>query len=101
MPYTESNAIDLREQIGKHILEVYGDDVEIILYDGFDKALVGFGAAFTNAVCAVYDYDECIRILIEDGMDADDAEEYFEFNVRGTYAGATTPIFISKFNPNQ
>lgn len=99
MQYTDSDT--LRGKINEYVQNVYGEDENIIIFDGFDKALIGFGSAFNNRICAVYDYESCINILIEDGMSAEEAEEYFDFNVRGAYVGETTPIFISKFNPNQ
>ena len=61
---------------------------------GFEEALIGFGYQF-NKTLAVYDRDKCINILIATGMDYEEAVEYFEFNVVGSYVGETTPVFIS------
>ena len=97
MPYTDS---ERRDKINEYVSNVYGEDQNILLLDGFDKALIGFGASFHNPICAVYSYEECINILIDDGMTGEEAEEFFEFNVRGAYIGPTTPIFVSQFNPN-
>jgi hypothetical protein len=33
-----------------------------------------------------------------DGMDEDEAEEYFEFNVTGAWVGHGTPVFVSKMS---
>jgi len=64
--------------------------------DGFEDALVGYVEIF-NKVVAAYDRDKCIDILINrDGMDFDEAEEYFAFNVTGSYVGEHTPAFITK-----
>jgi hypothetical protein len=42
-----------------------------------------------------YDYWKCIDILKErDGMSAEDAIEFMEFNVIGAYVGKLTPAFI-------
>jgi hypothetical protein len=65
----------------------------VLLADGFGKALIGIGTQFNTEV-AIYDYDKCIRVLMErDGMDVADAEEHMEFNVCGAYVGEHTPIF--------
>jgi|TARA_R110000822_G_scaffold13879_1_gene49027 hypothetical protein len=64
-----------------------------LLADGFSEALIGMGNRFTYDV-AVYDYGKCIEILARD-MSRDDAEEYFEFNVAGAYAGEHTPVFVT------
>jgi hypothetical protein len=37
--------------------------------------------------------DGCIRVLSE-SMGADDAEEYFWFNVADSHVGPRTPLFI-------
>lgn len=69
------------------------EDDEILLADGFDAAILGVTHNLSPTV--VYDYELCVRILIErDGMKEEDAYEYMEFNVTGAYVGERTPIFI-------
>jgi len=46
------------------------------------------------------DREKCIEILMED-MSEEEAEEYFEFNVQGSYVGETTPAFIQMLQFNQ
>jgi len=41
-----------------------------------------------------YDVTKIIDALIEDGMEPEDAEEHFSFNVMGSYIGEMTPMFI-------
>ena len=68
---------------------------EVLLADGFESAFVGIARQFNKCI-AVYDYEKCIKILIErDGMTTDEAEEYFEFNVIGSYVGELTPCFLT------
>jgi hypothetical protein len=68
----------------------------ILLADGFENAFMGIGRQFTRPV-AIYDRNKCIDILINrDGMNIDEAEEYFEYNVQGAYVGDDTPIFMEK-----
>lgn len=60
--------------------------------DGFDDALVGLWEDK-----AVYDSDACIEILVnQHGMDYEEAEEYFEFNVASAFVGPLTPIFLRR-----
>lgn len=69
----------------------------VLLADGYDEAFIGIGTLFSHAV-AVYDYEECIRVLVDrDGMSQEEAEEYFEFNTAGSYVGNATPVFIRKW----
>ena len=60
--------------------------------DGFDDALIGIDQV---DYVAVYDSDKCIDILMEDSdMNIQEATEYFEFNVLGSYMGEYTPRFV-------
>ena len=63
---------------------------------GFEEALIGYGNQFNKHV-AIYDRDKCIDILMErDGMDIEEAEEFFEYNVQGGYVGEETPVFLNQ-----
>jgi hypothetical protein len=42
----------------------------------------------------VYDIDRIIDILIEDGMSYDDAVEFYQYNIVGSYVGENTPSFV-------
>jgi len=68
-------------------------EVELLFADGFDDALIGIGQRFTDYFL-VYDYAKVIAALRRDGMDAEDAEEYFTFNVVGAWVGDATPCFV-------
>ena len=66
---------------------------EAILADGLDGALVGIAEVHGRHL-AIYDTHAVVQILHErDGMDLDEAEEFFWFNVVGAYVGPNTPIF--------
>ena len=60
----------------------------------FDVAIIGvlerFGA--TDAVC--YDYEKVIQVLMDQGMSVDDADEWYQFNILGSWMGDTTPVFV-------
>jgi hypothetical protein len=43
---------------------------------------------------AVYSICKIIEELVKDGMDEEEAIEYFDFNVDGAYMGEYTPIYI-------
>ena len=62
--------------------------------DGFDDAIIGYGTHFSAPV-VIYNYNRCVEILIaRDGMSADDAVEYMEFNVCCVWMGLNTPVFM-------
>ena len=80
-----------REQVEEFLLNF---EEPILFADGFDEAIIGVAMQF-NTYCVAYDREKCIEILMED-MNFDDAEEYFEFNVVGSYVGPNGPTFIIK-----
>ena len=76
---------------------------DIVLADGFEEAFVGVSRRFDMyEPVATYDYDKCIQILIDrDGMDPDEAIEFFEFNVLGSWVGERTPTFLHSVSMRQ
>ena len=62
-----------------------------MLVDGHDNALVGWS---TDGI-AIYRISEIIGTLIDrDGMSREEAMEYFDFNILGSYVGEYTPIYM-------
>lgn len=70
------------------ILEWFPEE-DILKADGFDEAIIGIE---TNEMRLIYSVSKCIQILCRD-MDEEEAVEFFEFNVRGSYVGGKTPIW--------
>ena len=65
--------------------------VMMLTADGFDGCLIGKDSKDR----AIYDADAMIELLmIRDGMDRDDAVEYFWFNIDGSHMGDETPIYV-------
>ena len=77
------------------ILEYYGDTDDIVFADGLDDAIIGFDP---NAWKVVYSRNECIKIMVKDQMDEEEAIEYLEFNTFSAYIGDKTPIWAETFN---
>jgi predicted thioredoxin/glutaredoxin len=74
------------------LMEILAEE-ECLLADGFNDAIVG--VTYGANVVAVYDIDRVIEILVEEGMDYDDAVEHVDFNIVGSYVGEKTPMFMS------
>lgn len=72
------------------ILEWYSDE-DILKADGFDNAIIGVDDSFGD-IRLIYSVSKCIEILSED-MDEEEAVEFFDFNVKGSYVGVNTPIW--------
>jgi hypothetical protein len=74
------------------IKEMYPDE-EFLIADGFDDAIIGVDEENGKII---YDIDEIINILIIDGMDVNEAIEFYEYNISGSYVGEKTPVFMRK-----
>ena len=69
---------------------------EVVLADGFEEAFLGVSEVFGRPPLATYNRDKCVDILVErDGMTYEEAVEYFEINVRGSWVGESTPIYLT------
>lgn len=66
-------------------------DQTFLLADGFEDAILGLDVAGSRTV---YSVRKCLEVMMQrDGMTEEEATEYFEFNVRGSYMGDATPIW--------
>ena len=70
------------------------ENPDALLADGFDDALIGIGRRISQPSLAIYSTKKCIEILAKQ-MTYEEAEEYFDFNVAGSWMGPNTPIFLS------
>jgi len=84
----------------------------MLLADGFDEAIIGYIDRTNEPRVVVYDREKCIDIILRDILsptlcnreswercscsNRDEAEEYFEYNVAGSYMGAETPAYLNR-----
>jgi hypothetical protein len=71
--------------------ETFPDDY-LVFADGYEDAIIGVDPV---SLKVIYDADKCIEILVSNGMDYEDAVDYFDFNTRGAQIGERTPIFVN------
>jgi len=65
---------------------------EQLKVDGFDDAVIG--TDYRN-LRLVYSIERMIQILItRDGMDMDEAIEYFDHNIGCAFVGDMTPLYV-------
>jgi hypothetical protein len=69
-------------------------DKDFLFLDGFDDAIIGT-CEKTDVV--IYSTKRIIEILMDGGMEYDDALEHFHFNILDSYMGEMTPIFCDDF----
>ncbi len=75
--------------IEERILERYPDE-EILMADGYDDAIIGIDE---STMRLIYSKLKCIDILMENGMEYQDALDYFYFNTINSNVGDKTPIW--------
>jgi len=65
---------------------------DLLTLDGFDEAIMGVVERIDlQVVC--YNKTKILNILMKD-MNAEEALEYYEFNILGAYMGETTPVYL-------
>ncbi len=69
---------------------------ETVIFEGLDEAIVGFARRCGRAPVAVYSEERVLALLEGQGMDAEEAREFYEFNIVGAYVGEDTPVFLMK-----
>ena len=70
-------------------------ETEFLKADGFDDAIIGY---HPRSERLIYSTAKAIRILVEEGLDEEDALEHFYYNVEGSYVGEKTPIWSDDLN---
>jgi len=74
-----------------------GEEHKMIKYDNYDEAIIGPASIWRDQQqvgVLVYDAEIIREILMRDGMDADEAREFIEFNIEGGYLGIDTPVLV-------
>lgn len=79
----------LRDRINE-LADMQEEPIVLLEPEMFDEAIIGICEQTGRAV---YDRMEVIRVLMSEGMNREDAEEYFQFNTLGTCVEGY-PIFV-------
>jgi len=69
-------------------------DVVFVVLDGFDDALLGVATATGEQPRLAYDVAKILKELERMGMDKNEAEEYYEYNIECLYVGPGTPVLV-------
>ena len=88
---------DIRNYEGRIQDWVAQHNEDAIIYPDMDEALIGVCEQFGRPIVAAYDFNKCISILMEQGMEQEEALEYFYFNTLGLWAGESTPVFLTLY----
>lgn len=64
--------------------------------DGFDEAIIGSITSYGRGETVLYSTQKIIEVMMErDGMTAEDAMEFFNYNILGSYNGDGMPAFLN------
>lgn len=87
-----------QQSMGDKILDGICDvNPEAIFVEGFNDAILGMHSI---RQVVIYDMSTICDIMVErDGMDMDEAEEFFHFNIGCMSMGKNTPLFVHSLNP--
>ena len=66
-----------------------------IILDGLDEAIIGIVEEFGNGPRILYSKPKILNILCErDSMTQSEAEEFYDYNILGLYAGEQNAVFL-------
>ncbi len=85
-----SKGLTMRKMIERYCEENGIEDV--LFFDGQDTAIMGLSTCFQYTK-VIYSYKKMLKNL-EKHMTFEEAVEFFEFNVRGSYVGDNTPVIM-------
>jgi len=82
----------MKETTRSELLESISEfNPEAKLADGFDDSILGYDTKGR----VIYSVNSILDTLVNrDGMDYDEAQEYFGFNIECAYVGDYTPIYM-------
>ena len=82
-------------------MEIWEEEYPDLLFleprESFDKAIIGIVTRINLAVLC-YDEAEILNVLIQPDfqMSYEDAIEHLEYNIKGSYNGENTPVFLTR-----
>lgn len=68
---------------------------ELLVMDGYDDCIVGIVERLGQDPIVCYDKKKILNNLKKDGMNEEEAEEFFYFNQLGAWMGNSTPCFVT------
>jgi hypothetical protein len=87
--------LDPRMSIREALAWEWDAELLFLSEEEFDEAILGVSERIGDEPVVAYDKEKILDIL-SNSMTADEAWEYFEFNILGAYVGEKTPVFITR-----
>jgi|TARA_E500000318_G_C3508795_1_gene191441 hypothetical protein len=78
------------------------DEEKMVKADGFEDAIIGVGGRINMPEVLIYSYNKCVKILMKrDNFTHEEAIDWMNYNVVGSWVGETTPIFVHEIPSDQ
>ena len=72
------------------------ENPDMISIDGHDTAIIGIGERLGLDPVLVYDEKKIVHnLMAKNDWNSDEAYEFYEFNIKNSYVGPRTPIFLT------
>ena len=82
--------MDIKEEIS----EINPD---ALIADGFDEAIIGMAERINLGPIVAYSVEKIIEVFMyRDGMSYQEAQEFYDFNIVGSWMGEFTPVFVNE-----
>ena len=95
--HTNAEGTKMYSRVFRNYLQDCNEDA-LVLPDEYAMALVGVAHQF-NKTLAVYDSRKVIEIIMDvQGITDMEAKEYFEYNIKGSWVGDNTPLFLDSLD---
>ena len=73
--------------------------MSLVVLSGLDDAILGLGQRFGpegHKAFLIYDVNKILDTFMNrDGMDEEEAVEFFQYNIQGAFLGEATPAFMT------
>ena len=83
-----------RLNVRTSLAEEWDAELLFLSEEEFDEAIIGVAERIGEEPVVAYDTTKIVEILSR-SMSVDEAYEFFEFNILGSYVGHKTPLFIT------
>ena len=87
----------LGASVARRYLKTKDDDcVSPLTLDGYDDCVIGLASRHGQPDLIAYDVQKIVKVLMErDGMEEDEAWEFFRFNIAQAWMGGGTPLLVN------
>ena len=83
------------DDITKEFIEFENENA--VTLTGYDDAIIGMAYSYGKNPVVLYSIEKVLEKLMEDGMERDEAFEFFDYNILGSYISENNPIFMMEF----